>query len=254
MKLALMSDIHANSHALEACLAHASAAGANKIALLGDLVGYGGAPAKVVQRVIGLAEQGAIVLQGNHDALAVAPPSKVTHRGDEGAQWTHEQLSPDQRQFLAKLPLTHLDQTVLLVHASVDAPAQWRYVDNERAASASLDAAIAAPYGHPDVRHVFGGHVHHQTLYYRGAGRNLMPFAPTPGVPVPTPRHRSWIATVGSVGQPRDGRTGAMYAMFDTTAMQLTFYRVEYDHNAAAACIRAAGLPEHFAQRLEGGR
>lgn len=254
MKLALMSDIHANSHALEACLAHAAAAGADRIALLGDLVGYGGEPAKVVQRVMGLAEQGAIVLQGNHDVLAVSPPDKITQRGDEGAQWTHDQLSPQQRQFLAQLPLTHLHETVLLVHASVDAPTQWRYVDNERAASTSLDAAASSPYGNPSVRHVFGGHVHHQTLYYRGTGRNLMPFAPTPGVPVPTPRHRSWIATVGSVGQPRDGRTGAMYAMFDTTAMQLTFFRVDYDHNAAAARVRAAGMPEQFALRLEGGR
>ena len=254
MKLALMSDIHANSHALDACLAHAAGVGAERIALLGDLVGYGGDPAKVVERVMALSDQGAIVLQGNHDLLAVAPPGKVVHRGDEGAQWTHEQLSPAQREFLARLPLTHRQDTVLLVHASADAPSQWRYVNSEHAAGASLDSAVLPPHGHADVRHVFGGHVHHQTLYYRGAGRHLMPFKPTAGIPVPTPRHRSWIATVGSVGQPRDGSTSAMYAVFDTGAMQLTFFRVAYDHHGAAARIREAGLPEDYARLLEGVR
>jgi diadenosine tetraphosphatase ApaH/serine/threonine PP2A family protein phosphatase len=73
-------------------------------------------------------------------------------------------------------------------------------------------------------------------------------------VSIATPRHRSWIATVGSVGQPRDGNTQAMYALFDTAALQLTFHRVAYDHMAAAASVRAAGLPEDYAQRLETGR
>jgi len=254
MKLALLSDIHANSRALQACLAHATGMGAQRLALLGDLVGYGGEPAEVMQQVMQLASEGAVVLKGNHDALAVAPPATVTHSGDAGAQWTHDQLSPAQRQFLDGLPLTHSEGTLLLVHASADAPERWRYVDSARAAAASLDAAMTPPTGHADVRHVFGGHVHQQTLYYRGAGHTLMAFAPTPGVRVATPRHRSWIATVGSVGQPRDGNTQAMYALFDTDALQLTFHRVAYDHMAAAASVRAARLPEDYAQRLETGR
>lgn len=254
MKLALLSDIHANSRALEACLAHAAGVGAQRLALLGDLVGYGGEPEAVMERVMQLAGQGAVVIKGNHDAMAVNPPASVTHRGDAGAQWTHDQLSPAQRQFLAGLPLTHREGTLLLVHASADAPERWRYVDNALTAANSLDAAMTEPTGHADVRHVFGGHVHQQTLYYRGVGRALMAFAPTPGVSVATPKHRSWIATVGSVGQPRDGNTQAMYAVFDTSALKLTFHRVPYDHPAAARSVRAAGLPEDFALRLETGR
>jgi diadenosine tetraphosphatase ApaH/serine/threonine PP2A family protein phosphatase len=123
-------------------------------------------------------------------------------------------------------------------------------VYDERAAGASLDAATAWP----DVRYVFGGHVHMQTLYYRGAGTGLMKFMPTPGVAVPVPRHRRWLATIGSVGQPRDGNPKAMYAVFDTDKLQLTFHRVAYDHQAAAAAIRRAGLPAFFADRLESGR
>lgn len=250
MKLALLSDIHANLGAFQACLAHAREQGAQQFALLGDLVGYGAEPTQVLELVLALARGGAIVLQGNHDAMAVFPPAEVKAMGEQTAQWTHEQLNPEQLRFLVNLPLTAHVEDVLLVHASADSPEHWRYVLDERSAGISLEAAVAQ-YG---VHFVFGGHVHRQTLYYRSAGRGLMMFSPTPGIAVPTPRHRHWIATIGSVGQPRDGDTRAMYALFDTEACQLTFQRVAYDHHAAAATIRRAGLPEFFAKRLEQGR
>ena len=140
------------------------------------------------------------------------------------------------------------------MHASADAPASWRYVENPQLAALSLDAASQPPVGNADVRYVFGGHVHFQTLYFRGGAGKLMPFAPTPGVPIPVPRHRHWLATIGSVGQPRDGRIEAMYAIFDEAAQQLTFHRVPYDVPAAAAAIRATPLPAFFADRLELGQ
>jgi diadenosine tetraphosphatase ApaH/serine/threonine PP2A family protein phosphatase len=124
-------------------------------------------------------------------------------------------------------------------------------VYDQRAATASLDAAVV---GWSDVRYVFGGHVHLQTLYYRGSSAGLMMFTPQAGVSVPVPKHRQWLSTVGSVGQPRDGKPLAMYAMFDTERAQLTFHRVPYDHHAAAGSIRRAGLPDFFADRLERGR
>ena len=250
MKLALLSDIHANLGALQACLAHAREGGAQQYAVLGDLVGYGAEPTQVLELVQALARGGAIVLQGNHDAMAVFPPADVKAMGEQTAQWTHEQLNPEQMRFLTALPLTAQVEDVLLVHASADSPERWRYVVDERSAGVSLDAAVARP----GVHFVFGGHVHRQTLYYRSTGRGLMMFNPTPGIAVPTPRHRRWIATIGSVGQPRDGDTRAMYALFDTEACQPTFHRVAYDHHAAAAAIRRAGLPEFFARRLEDGR
>lgn len=250
MKLALLSDIHANLRALEACLGHAATHGAQRFAVLGDLVGYGAEPAAVVRRVRDLAGAGAVVLQGNHDALAVAPPAVVRTLDESGAAWTHAHLAADDLQFLAGLPLTASDGAVFLVHASADEPPRWKYVDNEHRAEASLAAACADPA----VRYVFGGHVHHQTLYYRSPNRRLMRFEPTPGTAIPVPAHRCWIATAGSVGQPRDGDTGAMYALLDAGRAELTFHRVAYDHLAAAAAIRAAGLPEMFALRLEQGR
>ena len=136
------------------------------------------------------------------------------------------------------------------MHASADAPDRWRYVDDARVASQSLDAATAQD----GIRYVFGGHVHQQMLYYRGTGRELMRFNPTPGVAVPVPRNRQWLATVGATGQPRDGNRQAMYALFDTRAERLGFHRVSYDHQSAADAIRAAGLPDYYATRLEQGR
>ncbi len=250
MKLALLSDIHANIQAFDACLAHARDQGAQQFALLGDLVGYGADPVAVVQRARDLAGNGALVIKGNHDAMAVMPPVEVKTVGDSTASWTHEQLDGNQLDFLDNLPLTVQQGAILLAHASVDEPALWHYVYDQRAATASLDAASALP----DVRYVFGGHVHQQTLYYRGAGAGLMKFMPTAGVAVPVPRHRHWLATIGSVGQPRDGNPKAMYAIFDTDKLQLAFQRVSYDHQVAAAAIRKAGLPAFFADRLELGR
>jgi diadenosine tetraphosphatase ApaH/serine/threonine PP2A family protein phosphatase len=252
MKYALLSDIHSNLHALDACLAHAHTQGVERFAILGDVVSYGAFPAEVVARCQALQNEGAVVVRGNHEELVqtrhIDTPNPSL--GSQTAQWTHDQLSPAQRFWLETLPLTERVDQMFFVHASADAPELWRYVEDERIASLSLDAACS----HPDVRYVFGGHVHHQSLYYRGTGRQLMAFKPTSGVPIPTPKHRHWIATIGSVGQPRDGNPRAMYAIFDSHAAKLTFHRVAYDHRAAAQCVRQAGLPEYFAQRLETGQ
>jgi len=104
------------------------------------------------------------------------------------------------------------------------------------------------------VRYVFGGHVHHQTLYYKGSAQQLMPFKPSPSVAIPVPTHRRWLATIGSVGQPRDGDPRAAYALMDVADCKLTFFRVPYNHAAAARAIRDAGLPEALAARLETGQ
>ena len=251
MRLALLSDIHGNIQALDACLQHARAHKAQRFAFLGDMVGYGADPGAVIERIMLLTEEGAIVLKGNHDEMAVHPPAEVKNVGSSTAAWTHGQLSQAQRDWLDSLPLSMQLDKLLLVHASADAPELWRYVYDERAATASLDAASAAS---SLVRYVFGGHVHEQSLYYRGSTAGLMKFTPQPGVAVPVPSHRQWLATVGSVGQPRDGKPAAMYALMDTERWQLSFHRVPYDHVAAAWAIRAAGLPGFFADRLEKGR
>ncbi len=251
MKWALLSDVHANLQAWQACVAHAHTQGVTHWAVLGDLVGYGPHPAQVVDAVMQLqAERGAVVLRGNHEELAL----HGAHGDSMGAQtatWTHAQLGVDRRHWLGALPLTHVDGALMLVHASADAPERWHYVEDARSATRSLDAALAAS---EDVRYVMGGHVHQQTLYYQGQGPQLMAFRPTPGVSVPVPLHRRWLATIGSVGQPRDGDTRAAYATLDMSRQQLCFHRVAYDHLTTARAVRAAGLPQTLAERLEKGK
>ncbi len=251
MKWALLSDIHGNLAAWKACVAHAQGQGVTHWAILGDLVGYGPHPAEVVDAVRDLQiSTGAVVLRGNHEELALRG-TRADSLGAQTADWTHQRLKPDQKQWLAERPLTHLEGAMMLVHASADAPERWHYVDDARSAERSLNAANRQ---HPEVRYVLGGHVHHQTLYYRGKNQALLPFVPTPGVPVPVPAHRRWVATIGSVGQPRDGNTQAAYAILDLDRKTLCFQRVSYDHLVTAHAIRAAGLPELLAHRIESGR
>jgi diadenosine tetraphosphatase ApaH/serine/threonine PP2A family protein phosphatase len=252
MKLALISDIHANRQALQACLAHARQQGVDQLAFLGDLVGYGGNPVAVLDEVMALVAQGAWVLKGNHDEMALNPPAEqggAATQGAQGASWTCAQLSPVHKAFLSGLPVTHAHGHLFMVHASADKPEAWRYVDSERAAGHCLDVAQAQGFSH-----VLVGHVHQQALYYQGAGRLLMKFEPKPGVAVPMSPLRPMVACVGSCGQPRDGDPRAMYTVYDLAARKITFHRVSYNHSEAATAVRTAGLPEFFADRLERGR
>lgn len=251
MRLALLADIHANLHALEACLAHAHKQQVSHYAFLGDLVGYGADPVAVVDRIMTLAQAGAVVLRGNHDQMCVHPPPEAGSLGEATARWTHAQLRTEQLHWLADLPLMHLEGAVLLVHASAHLPHTWRYVYDERAATESLNAALQM---YPQVRYVMGGHVHQQSLYYRGAASDLLAFTPQAGVAIPVSARRQWVCTVGSVGQPRDGNARAMYAILDTDQARLSFHRVAYDSQGASEAIRRAGLPDFFAQRLGTGR
>lgn len=247
MRVALFADIHSNLDALSACLADAEAHGAERYAFLGDLVGYGAEPGAVVDLIAGYAARGAVVVQGNHDAAVVAgSPSTMREAVASALEWTRGQLDSRQLAFLQGLPLTVRDGDLLFVHASLELPEQWIYVSDEYQAARALAASRGA-------RYVLCGHVHVPTLFYTSAAERPVPFAPVPGKAIPVPAHRRWLALVGSVGQPRDHDTAACWAMLDLARRTLTFRRVAYDWRSAAARIRAAGLPEPLAARIERG-
>lgn len=247
-KLALLADVHGNLEALRACLASAEEAGAECYAFLGDLVGYGADPAAVLEIVEDQARQGAMVVRGNHDAAVLDENEarSMNAAAEEAIAWTRTQLGEGHRAFLRSLPLSVRRDAVLLVHASAEAPERWIYVTDPARAEHSLRAAGDASY-------VFCGHVHEPMLYYTGAANRPVPFRPVPGIPIPVAPRRRWLAIAGSVGQPRDGKTAACWALADLERFTLTFHRVPYDTAAAARKVRAAGLPDRLAVRLEQG-
>ena len=104
-----------------------------------------------------------------------------------------------------------------------------------------------------DARITFCGHLHRPALYSMSITAKMTNFVPTTGVPVQLLGNRHWLAVVGSVGQPRDGDPRAGFLLFDSEEWKVSFYRVPYDHAGAARKIRAAGLPERLALRIERG-
>lgn len=244
MKLALITDIHANREAFEACIEQAHLHGADRLAFLGDFVGYGADPAWVVERVQDLVAQGAIAVRGNHDeAVARGASQHLVEDARRVIEWTRAQLTPEQLDFLGALPYTREDLGCLFVHANAVAPSGWDYVLGRTEAVRSMMAT--------DCRHSFCGHVHQPALYHLSSTGKIASFTPVPGVAVP--RHRQWLGLPGSCGQPRDGNPAACWAMFDLARQTLTFHRVPYDHEATAAKIIAAGLPRSLAERLSVG-
>jgi len=246
MRIALLSDIHGNLEALEAVLAHVARQSVDRIAVLGDIVGYGADPRACTETVMTLAGDGALVLKGNHDEAIDRADPDMNADALAAIVWTRGVLAGDHRSFLAGLPLTARIDDLLLVHASARHPGQWPYVMTPRDAELSLGAT--------DARLVASGHTHVPALFSLQPNRTCVAFAPVAGVAVPLAAHRRWQIVVGAVGQPRDGSAAAGYSVLDLAQGAVERHRVPYDHQAAAAKIRAAGLPDRLASRLAHGR
>ncbi len=245
MLIALMSDIHANREAFAACLAHAASYPVDRYVFLGDYVGYGADPGWAVDTIRDHVERGAAAILGNHDEAISAARVQMNEIAFAAIEWTRERLDAPQRKFLAGLPLTIEEADRLYVHASAWAPAAWHYVTDGDEARRSLEATAR--------RVIFCGHVHVPELYHLSAAAKLGAVTPVAGVGIPLLRQRRWLAVMGAVGQPRDGVPAACYAVLDEEKSTLTYVRVPYDIDLAAAKIRAAGLPSILAVRLELG-
>lgn len=247
MKIALMSDLHANRQATEAVWSHLQSLGFDRLALLGDYVDYGADPGWVVSFVQQRVQEGALALQGNHDeAVALEGDLRMAEHVQASLTWTRAQLTSAQRQWLRQLPMTGRIGPCEMAHANTAQPAQWGYIHSRMEALNSLQAT--------DARFVFCGHMHEPCLYHVTATGKTGEFTPVDGVGIPLSAARRWLAIPGSVGQPRDGNPAACCAVFDTDTDTLTFHRVPYDHDRASQRILAAGLPLFLAERLLHGR
>lgn len=246
MRIALLSDIHGNREALQACLAHAARQPHDAIAFLGDIVGYGADPVACTEFVMDEARRGAPVLMGNHEAALDDPAPDMNSEALFAIRWTRRRLDNAHADFLNGLAMTHAVENVLRVHASARAPSAFDYIDNPRSAERSLAAC--------DARIVVAGHTHTPTLFSAGADGRTTRHALPDNIPVPLLKQRRWQVVLGAVGQPRDGNPAAAYAILDTAQGTIILHRVGYDVEAAAAKILEAGLPHRLAHRLAKGR
>lgn len=243
MRLALLTDLHANREALDACLKHARAQKADQYAFTGDFVGYGADPAWVLDTVMEHVARGAVAVQGNHDYSVTHETRPQMHfEAREVIEWTRGQLNAAQTAFLSGLPLTQELERMLFVHASAHDPVKWEYVTGLEQAERSLRAARK--------RMVFSGHVHTPALYRRADDGRMGSHVPVPGARIAIQPQHQYLVIPGAVGQPRDNNTAACYALYDDVARELVYHRVPYDNGAAARRVIAAGLPIVFAMRL----
>jgi diadenosine tetraphosphatase ApaH/serine/threonine PP2A family protein phosphatase len=240
MRVAVISDVHANRHALDAVLAEIDDAAVDEVWCLGDTVGYGPQPNECCAIV---RERAAVILAGNHDLVALGELSvdDFNEEAAAAAVWTSGTLSPESRSFLAALePKAHADG-VELFHASARDPV-WEYVLSEEAALGTF-AATSAPL-------VLVGHSHVAlALVLDGAG---VAGGVAPGGSDVELSGR-WLLNPGSVGQPRDGDPGAAWLLLDLDRQTASFRRVAYPIAETQAEMRTAGLPKFLSDRLARG-
>ena len=237
---AVLSDIHGNLEALDAVLADVATQAPEAIVCLGDFVGYGASPNECITRLRPRIE--AAVL-GNHDVAALGRLKLGGFNSDAAtsARWTQTELADEHRAWLDALPFTLLWRGLRIVHATPSEPEEWNYVlsiqDAEYEFDAFEESLCLIGHSHVPGQFTLDGQ---GTTYARRARVDL----------APGPRR---IINVGSVGQPRDGDPRAAWALLDPKAGWLEHRRVEYDIEAAAARITAAGLPSFLAERLRWG-
>lgn len=235
MRVGLLSDIHANLVALEAVLAALGKVDA--LWVTGDTVGYGPDPEETLAL---LRERSALLVQGNHDrAVATGEGLEFFHdRAAEAALLHQKWLSPSDRDALEALPPVAKVDRFTLCHGSLRDPL-WEYVTTTRAAGATLELA--------ETDHCCNGHTHVPAFFHLTAGG-----AKATHVVEGTAYglEERTLINAGSVGQPRDGDPRSAYAVLDTEAGTVTFYRSSYRVHETQRRIRARGLPEMFADRL----
>ena len=239
MRIAVLSDIHANLMALDAVLG--SLGSVDAVWHLGDVVGYGPEPDGVVERLSSVKASG---VRGNHDAAAVGGREIEMFNPDARAamEWTRSAINPATRAWLEALPERHVDDEFTLVHGSPRDPT-WEYVTSVAVARANL-ALLTTRFG-------LHGHTHVPVIF-RQDGRAMEAVSPASGTTLSLDA-RPALINPGSVGQPRDGDPDASYLVLDTTAGTCSWHRVAYDVSTVQAAMKAARLPARLAQRLSFG-
>ncbi|MBU0495023.1 MAG: metallophosphatase family protein [Chloroflexi bacterium] len=262
MRYAIVSDIHANLAALRAVLDDLGTI--ERLWCLGDVVGYGPDPNECIGLLRSLPH---IAVAGNHDwgVIGEIPLSEFNNDARQACEWTREQLTPANVDYLSQLPTTIVQSDFTLVHGSPREPV-WEYLLYPRAAQQNF-GHFQTPYclvGHTHVPTVFQGPAligrvdgsvtrpFHQMLGLGQAESELPEALIRPEAPLQLGQRRL-IINPGSVGQPRDGSPSASYAIYDSNRQTIEYHRVPYPVEETQARMQAAGLSERLINRLSQG-
>jgi diadenosine tetraphosphatase ApaH/serine/threonine PP2A family protein phosphatase len=241
LRVAVVSDIHANLHALEAVLEAIDADPPDEVWCLGDLVGYGPRPNEVTEIV---RERAQLCLVGNHDlgVLGRLDLDEFSPDAAAVAHWTHTVLLDENRGFLERLEPQAKVERAELFHGSPRDPV-WEYVISEESALAALEMTVSPL--------VLVGHSH-VALSVSLANGGLSGAVAPDGTEAPLDDAR-WLLNPGSVGQPRDGDPRAAWLELDFEGRTARFHRVSYDIARTQSELRERDLPEALAERLGHG-
>ena len=241
MRIALISDIHANLEALETALADIDAKAIKHIVCLGDIINYGANPNECLNRVRQVSK---IIIQGNHEAALMSDRIASTFNPNalQAILWTRRQISEEDRCIFSSLPFTHAEKDWTVVHGMLETPEEFEYLFDP------ADALRNFPLMNTPV--CFYGHTHMPMLFSQKDKRSLHLAAGK----YPLSRENRYIINVGSIGQPRDHDPRLGYMIFDAEEFSIELVRLNYDIDTAAGKIRKAGLPTFLAERLRRGQ
>src|SRR3954463_10993649 len=247
MRYLVLTDIHANLEALDACLEDAGKHGYDRTLVLGDVVGYGPDPNGVIDRVRAL--DPAAIVRGNHDkiALGLSQAEGFHAAARAAARWTLESLTPVNRGWLAALPEGPKDVGDLIEICHGAPFDEDCYIFDE------LDAMRALQTSKRPM--CFYGHTHYAIVFELAkSGLQIVRTGRGGEITVAVREGTKYLANPGSVGQPRDGNPLAAYAILDTDAKRFDFFRVAYPVEVTQQEISEVGFPEPLARRLSLGR
>ncbi len=225
MKVAIISDIHANLEALEAVLKDIKLQGISEVLALGDIVGYGVDPYDCISC---LQQHKIMSVQGNHDYMAAANtyPSTISSIAKQSLEWTHKSLSSKSKKYLIKLPLIHrVSAQLVLTHASLYEPEQWHYLKEGQ------HEVIANHFSGQMSSICFVGHTHIPGIIKKDSKSQKISYLHD--VSIKLDLAQQYIINPGSVGFSRDKDLRASYVTIelDDKYAQVNFHRIDYDRS-----------------------
>jgi diadenosine tetraphosphatase ApaH/serine/threonine PP2A family protein phosphatase len=243
VRVAVLSDIHANWEVLCAVVDHARSLDAEKFVSLGDVVGYGANPNECIALLRSLPLSAALL--GNHDAAVLGLHAKMHRDAREVIDWTRRTLTPESLRFLQQMEDLVRWGDIAFCHSNPYRPREWYYIAERH--------YISKSFARSKAKILFVGHTHVPIAITRRNFFCVYIYTPLHNMTIPAAEKNRQIFNSGSVGQPRDNDRRASYLIYDDCRRSIEFYRVSYAYERAAEKIIEAGLPVGFANRLAEG-